>query len=100
MVDLGRAQAPFQVALGLQGSAYVFNASGHVIDLGGLVCLFDAAGPCANAIKDSQRTKTTAETTRTLSIIWGTNALPGRTQAALIWYRALLEQTGATTLTI
>ena len=37
------------------GASYVFNASGQAIDLGGLLCLFDADGPCANAVKDAQR---------------------------------------------
>src|SRR5881392_2583557 len=50
--------------------------SGLPIDLGGLLCLFDADAPCANAVKDAQRTKTTAQTRRTLSLIWGTTALP------------------------
>ena len=58
--------------------AYVSLASGQTIDLAGLLCLFDTEGPCGNAVKDAQRTKTTAETRRTLSLIWGTVALPGR----------------------
>jgi hypothetical protein len=48
-------------------------------------------------VKDSQRTKTTPATTRTLSVIWGTTALPGRAQRTMEWYRALLEAAGATT---
>src|SRR5215472_9872028 len=79
------------------GSSYVFNAAGQVIDLGGLLCLFDAEGPCANAVKDAQRTKTTAATRRTLTLLWGTTALPGRAAAAEAWYRGLLEGQGATT---
>ncbi len=96
VVDLSRAKAPFRIGVAPAGSSYVFNASGHRIDLAGLLCLFDAEGPCANAVKDSQRTKTTPETTQTLSIIWGTTALPGKTAATLAWYRELLERTGAT----
>jgi hypothetical protein len=75
----------------------VFNASGQTMDLGGLLCLFDADGPCVNAVKDAQRTKTTAETRRTLSLVWGTVALPDRATRTEAWYRALLEQQGATT---
>ncbi|MBL4688543.1 MAG: hypothetical protein JKY37_28395, partial [Nannocystaceae bacterium] len=63
--------------------------------LTGLLCLHDADGPCANAVKDSQRTKTHDGTTRTLSVVWGTNALPGATVAALAWYRELHERAGA-----
>lgn len=97
VVDLSLAKAPFRVGLAAEGSAYVFNQGGQTIDLGGLLCLFDTDGPCANAVKDAQRTKTTPQTTKTLSILWGSNALPGRTQRALEWYRSLLEATGATT---
>jgi hypothetical protein len=82
------------------GASYVFNASGQSIDLGGLLCLFDAEGPCANAVKDAQRTKTTSDTRRTLSLIWGTIALRRRAAQAGEWYRALLEQHGATTQNI
>jgi DNA/RNA-binding domain of Phe-tRNA-synthetase-like protein len=97
VVDLDRAAAPFRVGLAPAGSSYVFNASGQTIDLGGLLCLFDAEGPCANAVKDAQRTKTGPQTRHTLSLLWGTTALPGRAARAEEWYRQLLEQAGATT---
>jgi len=97
VVDLSLAKAPFRVGLAPEGASYVFNQGGQTIDLAGLLCLFDADGPCANAVKDSQRTKTTPQTTTTLSILWGTSALPGRAQAAASWYRALLESIGAQT---
>jgi DNA/RNA-binding domain of Phe-tRNA-synthetase-like protein len=97
VVDLDRAHGPFRVGVAPAGASYVFNASGQAIDLGGLLCLFGADGPCANAVKDAQRTKTGAETRRTLSLVWGTVALPGRAAEATAWYRALLEQHGATT---
>src|SRR5947199_9606794 len=74
-----------------------FNASGQTIDVGGLLCLFDAEGPCANAVKDAQRTKTTAESRRLLSLVWGTVARPGRAEQTTAWYRELLAQQGATT---
>ncbi|MFZ5481307.1 MAG: phenylalanine--tRNA ligase beta subunit-related protein [Myxococcota bacterium] len=97
VVDLDRATPPFRVGLAPAGAAYVFNASGQTIDLGGLLCLFDAEGPCANAVKDSQRTKTHPGTRRTLSIVWGTVALGDRTDRATAWYRRLLEGRGAGT---
>ncbi len=97
VVDLDRTQPPLRVGLAPAGAAYVFNASGQTIDVAGLLCLFDAEGPCANAVKDAQRTKTGPETRRTLSLIWGTVALPGRTEQALAWYRELLERQGVTT---
>lgn len=97
VVDLDRAQAPFRLGLAPAGSKYVFNQSGQEIDLAGLLCLFDAEGPCGNGVKDAQRTKTHAGTTRTLSIVWGTTKLVGRTAATAAWYRELLGELGATT---
>ncbi|HYT89565.1 MAG TPA: phenylalanine--tRNA ligase beta subunit-related protein [Gemmataceae bacterium] len=97
VVDLERAREPFRVGIATPGSSYVFNASGQSIDLSGLLCLFDAEGPCANAVKDAQRTKTTEQTRRTLSLVWGTTALAGRAAETATWYRALLEKHGATT---
>ena len=95
VVDLARAQRPLRIGVANPGESYVFNASGQSIDVGGLLCLFDAEGPCANAVKDAQRTKTDAQTRETLSVLWGTRALPGRSEAAFAWYRALLERLGA-----
>jgi DNA/RNA-binding domain of Phe-tRNA-synthetase-like protein len=97
VVDLDLAAAPLRVGLAPARSSYIFNASGQSIDLSGLLCLFDSTGPCANAVKDAQRTKTSGSTVRTLSLIWGTTALPGRTVQAADWYRRLLEEQGITT---
>jgi DNA/RNA-binding domain of Phe-tRNA-synthetase-like protein len=97
VVDLDRARPPLRVGIAPAGAFYVFNASGQTIDLSGLLCLFDAEGPCANAVKDAQRTKTTTETRRTLSLIWGTKSLAGRAAQAETWYRGLLEQRGSIT---
>ncbi len=96
VVDLDRAQAPFRIGIAPAGAQYVFNASGQSIDLAGLLCLFDAQGPCANAVKDAQRTKTNADTRRTLTVLWGAKPLGDRTARAFTWYRELLERLGAT----
>ncbi len=97
VVDLERTRQPLRVGIAPAGSSYVFNASGQTIDVGGLLCLFDADGPCANAVKDAQRTKTGPQTRRTLSLVWGTVALPGRAEKTTAWYCDLLEKQGATT---
>ncbi|HEV3259521.1 MAG TPA: hypothetical protein VG013_21830, partial [Gemmataceae bacterium] len=97
VVDLDHAREPFRVGVAPPGASYVFNASGQAIDLGGLLCLFDAGGPCGSAVKDAQRTKTGPETRRALSLIWGTTELPGRAGQAEAWYRALLQGQGAAT---
>ncbi len=96
VVDLDRARAPFRIGIAPAGAQYVFNASGQTIDLSGLLCLFDAEGPCANAVKDAQRTKTNADTRRTLTVLWGAKPLGDRTARAFTWYRELLERLGAT----
>ena len=97
VVDADRAREPLRIGVAEAGAAYVFNASGQTIDVGRLLCLFDADGPCANAVKDAQRTKTDASTIATVSIVWGTPARPGRARAVARWYRELLESLGATT---
>jgi DNA/RNA-binding domain of Phe-tRNA-synthetase-like protein len=97
IIDMDRARAPFRIAPGRAGDSYVFNASGQEIDLDGLLCLWDADGPCGNAVKDAQRTKTGAATRRTLSIVWGCSAHGGRLDDTVRWYRSLLEDLGAAT---
>ena len=98
VVDLSKAKPPFRIAVALAGSTYIFNASGQAIDLTGLLCLFDTEGPCGNAVKDAQRTKTDSNTIQTLTVIWGTTALPDRAVQAEAWYRQLLHQLGASTM--
>jgi DNA/RNA-binding domain of Phe-tRNA-synthetase-like protein len=97
VIDLDRATPPLRIAVGKPGEGYAFNASGQEIEVAGLPCLFDASGPCGNAVKDAQRTKTHAGTERTLSVIWGAVGHEARLAAALAWYRDLLAQVGAHT---
>lgn len=97
VVDLDRVRPPLRIDLAGEGAAYVFNPAGQEIRLEGLLCLFDAAGPCANAVKDAQRTKTGPGTRRTLSVVWGTAEHPGQTRECLSWYRGHLERLGAST---
>ncbi|MEO6709476.1 MAG: phenylalanine--tRNA ligase beta subunit-related protein [Planctomycetota bacterium] len=95
VVDLARARDPFKVQVARGAEAYVFNASGQTIDVKGLLCLFDAEGASANAVKDSQRTKTQGSTTETLSVVWGVVGQEIALDKACAWYRELLERTGA-----
>lgn len=71
VVDAGLLRSPLEVRLGRPGERYVFNASGQEIDVAGLPCLADADGPCGNAVKDAQRTKTSPQTRAVLAIVWG-----------------------------
>ena len=100
VVDLDRAAGPFRIAIAPGGSTYVFNASGQEIDLSGLLCLFDAEGPCANAVRDAQRTKTRGETRSTLSVIWGCAGHEARLELAERWYRELLGRLDARTTAV
>jgi DNA/RNA-binding domain of Phe-tRNA-synthetase-like protein len=94
VVDLARAKAPLRIGLPPAGATYVFNPSGQEIAITGLLCLHDADGPCANAVKDSMRTKTHEGTTDVLCVVWGTRELPGRTAQTVAWYRELSERAG------
>jgi len=97
VVDLDCVVPPLSIRLGAPGESYVFNSAGQSIDLEGLLCLCDSSGPCGNAVKDSQRTKTGAETQRTLSVVWGAAGLEERLGRAAAWYRELLARADATT---
>ena len=98
VVDVELAAPPWSVRLARAGESYVFNAAGQAIELEGLLVLCDAQGPCANAVKDSQRTKTHAGTRQTLSIVWGTRELAAEHLArSTAGYRARLERAGLQT---
>ena len=95
VVDADLAVAPYRVAIAGPDTSYAFNPSGQEIRVDGLLCLFDAEGPCANAVKDAQRTKTGPGTRRTLSVVWGTNEHEGLAERVGTWYAAELERLGA-----
>jgi DNA/RNA-binding domain of Phe-tRNA-synthetase-like protein len=94
VIDLDRARPPFRIAIAEPGARYVFNPSGQEIDVSGLVCLSDADGPCANAVRDAQRTKTHDGTVRTLSVVWGCAPFERRVDAVVEWYREVLALSG------
>ena len=97
LVDLDRSRPPFRVAPGPEDGSYVFNATGQEMSLKGLICLFDAEGPCGNPVKDAQRVKTDEFTLRTLTVLWGVAGYEERRDAAMAWYRGLLQKTGGET---
>lgn len=96
VVDLDLVTDPLTIKPAPPETNFVFNASGQEIKLDGLVCLYDGDGPCANGVKDSQRTKTSASTTKTLSVFWGVQSLKTQVDAAVAWYAELLRKVGAT----
>ncbi len=91
VIDLARATGPFSISICPSDSEYVFNPAGQILKLDGLICLHDADGPCANGVKDAQRTKTDDFTTSTLSVIWGSNEFCREVDAAQQWYVQLLN---------
>jgi DNA/RNA-binding domain of Phe-tRNA-synthetase-like protein len=98
VVDLDLVRGDLSIVVCADGTQYVFNPSGQTIDASGLLALADEDGAAGTPVKDAQRTKTHAGTRATVSIVWGTGALPGRTAATTAWYRALTEAVmGATT---
>lgn len=90
VVDLDLCQGALRVGIAEEGARYVFNTGGQVIDVGGLLGLRDAVGWCANAVKDSQRTKTSDRTTRVGVLVWGTHVLEGRAGLCGRWFREAL----------
>src|SRR5205085_2516613 len=94
LVDIDRVSAQdraLSIRIASPGTSYAFNPSGQTIDAGGLVCLHDDEGPTGTPVKDAQRTKTHDGTRNAIVVVWGTQALPGRTAQATAWYRALCE---------
>ncbi len=97
LIDLDRVDGALSVCCCPQGTTYVFNPSGQVIDASGLLAVYDALGPTGTPVKDAQRTKTHDGTVRTLAIVWGTTALSGRTAQTTAWYRELVAQIAGAT---
>jgi DNA/RNA-binding domain of Phe-tRNA-synthetase-like protein len=96
VVDRDALRGTVRIDVPAAGSAYVFNRSGQTIDVGGLVSLSDGDGPCANADKDAQRTKTSPATTRVVAVVWGADgAGKEHVAAAATWLREVLERLGA-----
>lgn len=94
VVDLDRLRPPLRVRVADEDAAYVFNSTGQEIRLRGLLCLHDAEGPCANAVKDAMRTKTGEATQQVLCLLWGTKGLAERGREASRWHRELCERSG------
>ncbi len=93
-VDADLLQGSLRVGIAAKGERYAFNMSGQEIDLSGLLCLHDGQGPCANAVKDSQRAKTHEGSTCTLTLIWGTRDLPGRALGVSSWHQQINQRLG------
>jgi len=94
VVDLDLLATPVSIGVAPPGSSYIFNPAGQTIDVGNLICLQDQHGPCANAVKDAQRTKTSDQTCSTLTVIWSHRELSDYTTDVLAFYQQLLAGAG------
>jgi DNA/RNA-binding domain of Phe-tRNA-synthetase-like protein len=93
----GRALAmPCRIAVAAPGSRYVFNPAGQEIDVGGLPCLHDAVGPCANAVKDAQRTKTHAASRELVVVVWSAEEHADDVLRVRSWLGGVFGAVGAT----
>lgn len=96
VVDLGLCETATNDSLRVEvappESAYVFNATSQTIKLDGLLCLFDDQGPCANGVKDSQRTKTNSDTKEVVALFWGSKKLPDQALKAVNWFNELIAR--------
>ena len=78
VVDVARAGTDaFALRRGREGESYVFNPAGHAIDLRDLLLVATLPDdvPCANAVKDSMRTKVADDTTDVVAFVYGPVAL-------------------------
>ncbi len=98
LVDLDRVDGALAIKIAPAGTSYPFNPTGQVIDVSGLVCLYDAQGPTGTPVKDAQRTKTHDDTRNAIAIVWGTKALADRTAIATRWYRELCTRIAGATV--
>lgn len=76
VLDAGKLQAPLEIRIGQPEEEYVFNPSGQVLSLKGLLLLADASGPTGGPVKDAQRSKVDPSTDSYLIIVWGSSATP------------------------
>ncbi|MBL8616198.1 MAG: hypothetical protein JNM72_11355 [Deltaproteobacteria bacterium] len=86
------APGPLRVRLGRADEAYTFNPAGQVLGLRGLLLVEDDLGPAGSPVKDSQRTKASAEDDLLLLVVWGSQALPGAAAALVVAFAAALPE--------
>ena len=89
LVDLDLVDGALTIQIAPPGTSYPFNPTGQVIDVAGLICLYDARGPTGAPVKDAQRTKAHDEARNAIAIVWGSTALGDRTAVTTRWYREL-----------
>jgi DNA/RNA-binding domain of Phe-tRNA-synthetase-like protein len=91
VIDRDRVNGPFGIRIGKENEKYIFNSSGQEIDLKGLLCFTDIDGPCATPVKDSIRSKISAKSVATITVLWGTRDLLEQVKKTFDWYVDLLS---------
>ena len=71
VLDADQLRPPLQLRIGEPGDEYVFNPSGQVISLKGLLLIADADGPTGGPVKDAQRSKVSENSHWYLVVVWG-----------------------------
>lgn len=72
LLDLDRTGTDLSLRLGEEGENYVFNSSGHSIDLKGVICVAKNGGEAlGNPIKDSMAAKVDENTKNVIAVIYG-----------------------------
>lgn len=85
------------VRFGRSDEQYVFNVSGHSMELAGLpvVCRQGGLEPVGNAVRDSMTCKVGSSTVRVLAVVYGSDRTAEALAAACEQLRALLVQHAA-----
>ena len=88
VVDGELLDGPLKIRWCPKETRYQFNPSGQLIDASGLVALCDKVGVSGTPVKDSQRTKTSPETTKLVVVLWAPRAAEAHGRSVLNWYLA------------
>ncbi len=73
VLDAAHLTGPLTLRIGGEEESYVFNPSGQVLKLKGLLLVADSEGPVGTPVKDCQRTKVSAGSEQFFVLVWGTS---------------------------
>lgn len=93
-IDAGKTNKDFSIKEGKKDEEYIFNQSGQIIDIEGLITVYDGTVPIANPIKDSQLTKLSEDTKEIAVFIYSSKDLYSTSQLSdiIIFYEDLLKK--------
>lgn len=76
MLDQDKLSSDLELRIGGDEESYVFNPSGQLLKLKGLLLIADGNGPVGSPVKDCQKTKIGDGTRNFFFLVWGTSELP------------------------